>query len=127
MAVAFANAIGILGEAGRVEEAAAAARHALPMMRRAQTYFVDVWAYLFWRRGQREAAALLIGVSNAGCVRSGAPREPNEERLIAQARADLEARMGADAFAGCLAAGARLSEAELFALISDALAQPAQG
>jgi hypothetical protein len=124
MAVAFGNAIGILGEAGRVEEAAAAARHALPMMRRAQTYFVDVWAYLFWRRGQREAAARLIGVSNAGCVRSGAPRESNEERLIAQARADLEARMGADAFAGCLAAGTRLREAELYALISDALAQP---
>ena len=92
-------------------------------MRRARTYFVEEWAYLFWRRGQREAAARLIGASDAQCIKDDVPRQPNEERLIAQARADLEARMGADAFAGCLAAGARLSEAELFALISEALAQ----
>ena len=32
--------------------------------------------------------------------------------------------MGADAFAGRLAAGARLGEAELVALISETLAQP---
>jgi hypothetical protein len=33
--------------------------------------------------------------------------------------------MGAEAFASCLAAGARLREAELFALIAETLAQPA--
>ena len=102
-----------------------AARDVLPFMQRARTYFVEEWAYLFWRRGQREAAARLIGASDAQCLKDDVPRQPNEERLIAQARADLEAVMGAEAFAGSLAAGARLREAELFALIAETLAQPA--
>jgi predicted ATPase/DNA-binding winged helix-turn-helix (wHTH) protein len=124
MTVAFANAIGILSETGHVDEAARAARDALPMMRRARSYFVEEWAYLFWRQGQREAAARLIGASDAQCVKDDAPRQPNEERLIAQARADLEAVMGAEALAGSLAAGAKLGEAELAALIAGTLAQP---
>ena len=120
---AFANAVSILSEMGHVDEASAVAREALPLMRRSGSYFVEAWAYLFWRRGQREAAARLIGASDAQCAKDDAPRQPNEERLIAQARADLEAKMGAEAFAGSHAAGARLGEAELVALISEALAQ----
>jgi len=123
--VAFANAMGILSETGHIDEALRAARDALPMMRRARYYFAEAWAYVFWRRGQREAAAHLIGASDAQCAKDDAPRQPNEERLIAQARADLEAGMGAEAFAGSLAAGARLGEAELVALIAETLAQPA--
>ena len=124
MIVAFANAMGILGETGHVDEALRAARDALPMMRRARTYYVEAWAYLFWRRGQREAAARLIGASDAQCMKDDTPRQPNEERLIAQARAELEAGMGAETFAAARAAGAGLGEAELAALIAGTLAQP---
>ncbi len=124
MATAFSNAMGILSELGRIDEAVRAARDVLPFMRRARTYFVEEWAYLFWRRGQREAAARLIGASDAQCIKDDVPRQPNEERLIAQARADLEAVPGAEAFARNLAAGARLGEAELVALIAETLAQP---
>jgi predicted ATPase/DNA-binding winged helix-turn-helix (wHTH) protein len=120
---AFVNLVGILSEMGRVDEASAVAREAFPLMRRTRSYFVEEWVYLFWRRGQIDAAALLLGWSDAQCAKDDAPRQPNEERLIAQARADLEATMGAEAFAGSRAAGARLGEAELVALISEALAQ----
>jgi hypothetical protein len=123
MTVAFANAIGILSETAHVDEAVRAAHDALPLIRRTRSCFVEEWAYLFWRRGQREAAARLIGASDAQCAKDDAPRQPNEERLIAQARTDLEAAMGAAAFAGGLAAGARLGEAELVALIAETLAQ----
>jgi len=123
MSSAFANAIGCLSETGRIDEATCAARDALPIMRRAGSYTVEEWAYLVWRRGQREAAARLIGASDAQCIKDDAPRQLNEERLIARARADLEEAIGAAAFAASLAAGARRGEAELVALISEALAQ----
>jgi hypothetical protein len=126
MTVAFANAIGILSETVHIGEAVRAAHDSLPLMRRARSYFVEEWAYLFWRRGQCEAAARLIGASDAQCEKDDTPRQPNEERLIAQARADLEAKMGVEAFAGSLGAGARLGEAELIALSSESLAQPAE-
>ena len=57
-------------------------------------------------------------------MKDDTPRQPNEERLIGQARADLEAAMGAETFAAARAAGAGLGEAELAALIAGTLAQP---
>ena len=103
--------IGILSEIGRIDEASAAAREALPMMRRARRYFVEEWAYLFWRRGQRESAALLLGASDAKCVRDELPLQANERRLIAAARAALEGAAAGRSRA--LAAGAALGEADL--------------
>ena len=64
--------------------------------------------------------------SDAQCDKNDAPRQPNEERLIAQARADLEPKMGVEVFAGSLAADARPGEADRIALISEALAIPAE-
>ena len=58
-------------------------------MRRAQTYFVEEWAYLFWRRGQVETAARLLGASDAQRPGAAEPLQPNERRLIAEARAAL--------------------------------------
>ena len=54
MDILFANLVGILSEMGRIDEASAVAREALPLMRRTQRYFVEEWVYLFWRRGQVE-------------------------------------------------------------------------
>ena len=76
----FANVMGILSEMGRIDEASAAAREALPIMRRSQRYGIEEWVYLFWRRGQLDAAALLLGASDAEQVRTDVPLQPNEER-----------------------------------------------
>jgi predicted ATPase/class 3 adenylate cyclase len=124
MDVLFANVVGILSEMGRIDEASAAACEALPIMRRTQRSYIEEWVYLFWRRGKIDTATLLLGASDAQCVRAGHPLQPNEERLIAEARAALEARLPPDAFASGLAAGASLGEGEMLALISEALAQP---
>ena len=124
MAVSYANALGILSEAGRIDEASAVACEALPIMRRAHAYYVEEWAYLFWRRLQFDTATLLLGASEAEQIRAAVPLQVNEQRLIAEARTALEGKLQPDAFASKLAAGAALGEGELFALISEALAHP---
>ncbi len=123
MAVLFANAVGILSEMGRIDEASAAASDALPIMRRAQEYYVEEWAYLFWRRGQIDTATILLGASEAQGVRADVPLQHNEKRLIAEVRAALEAQPHPHALAPDLATGAALGEGELLALISEALAK----
>jgi tetratricopeptide (TPR) repeat protein len=123
MAILFANLIGILSEMGRIDEASAVAREALPLMRRARYTYLEEWVYLFWRRGQFDAATRLLGASDAERVRFDTPLQENERRLIAEARPALEARCAPDAFTGALAAGAMLDMTGLFALISEALAQ----
>ena len=52
----FANLIGILSESGRIDEASAVAREALPILRRTKYTYVEEWVYLFWRRGQDDVA-----------------------------------------------------------------------
>jgi predicted ATPase/DNA-binding winged helix-turn-helix (wHTH) protein len=120
----FANAVGILSELGRIDEASAAAGDALPLMRRARDYYVEEWAYLFWRRGQIETATLLLGASDAQRARLEVPLQENERRLMAQLRPALEAQVQPEAFARGLTAGAALGEAELLALITEALMPP---
>ena len=122
-AFVLSNLIGILSETGRVEEATTAARESIAAMRRAKQYYLDEFVHLFWRRGQLQTAALLLGASEAVVTGNGAPRQPNERRLVAQARPELEAALSHAAFASNLAAGATLGEGELHAVISDALAQ----
>jgi tetratricopeptide (TPR) repeat protein len=126
MAGPFGLAMGILSEQGRIDEASAVGSEGLRVMQRTQWHQIELWAYLFWRRGQLEAAARLLGASDAIVLRTGVPRQPNEQRLTAAARAGLETTLGTGAFASSLAAGAALGEGEQFALISEALAQPAR-
>jgi hypothetical protein len=124
MAVLYANLVGILSEAGRIDDASAAASEALPIMHRAHALYLEEWVYLFWRRGQIDTAALLLGALDAVQLRTAVPLQVNEVRLMAEARLALEALLRPEALSGSLAAGAALGEAELFALISEALAQP---
>jgi predicted ATPase/DNA-binding winged helix-turn-helix (wHTH) protein len=123
MAILLVNLLGILSEMGRLDDALAVAREALPVMRRGRYSYVEEWLYLFWRRGQFEAAAVLLGASDAERLRYGTPHQENERRLVAAARAGLESRGDADAFASRLARGAALREGELLPLIAEALAQ----
>jgi hypothetical protein len=85
-------------------------------------YYLEGYVHLLWRRGDGATAALLLGASDAR-LRSGRPRQPNEARLIAQARPALEAALGPEAFASKFAAGAALDEGAIAAIISEALAR----
>ncbi len=119
--VLLANVIGIQSELGAIDEAAAAARQLLPLIRRTRRHFIEEWVYLFWRRGQIELATLLLGASDAHTARVGEPPQPNERRLIAAARAALATHGTAEAYASRLAAGAALGDDEILTLISEGL------
>ena len=124
MAGPFAMVMGILSKMGCIDEASAVACEALPLMRRAQRYYVEGWAHLFWRRCQIDAATRLLGASDARCARLGTALQPNERRLIAEVRTALQSQLQPDAFASGLAAGSALDESEMLGLISGDLIQP---
>ena len=125
--VALANAIGVLSELGRIEEASALARESLSVMRRTQSYIVDTWVHLFWRRGQLDPAALLLGALDARRARDVAPAQPNEARLVAEARAAIEKSFAPAVLQSRLVAGAALAAKDLDALIGAALESPPRG
>jgi hypothetical protein len=120
----FAELIGILCEMDLVAEASAVAREALPIMRRSRNYYFAEWVYLFWRRGQPDIAAQLLGAFDASSRKSGLPPHPNEQRLIARARAALEKELPADVLAKHLAEGARSEPEKLLELLSESLNLP---
>jgi tetratricopeptide (TPR) repeat protein len=121
MALLYANLIGILSEMGRLDEAWAAARDGLPLMRRAQTYFVEQWAYLFWRRGRLDAAVRLLGASQHSRDHAGMPLQANEQRLIDRTRSGLERQLESETLTRGLAAGAAMGTRDLLALIDEML------
>jgi predicted ATPase/DNA-binding winged helix-turn-helix (wHTH) protein len=120
----FAMSMGILSEMGRIDEASAVAVEALPVMRRAQWYYLEGWAYLFWRRSQIDAATLLLGASDARYARRGVQPQPNEKRFIAELRSSLQSQLNPQALESGLTAGAALDDRELLDLICDALPVP---
>ena len=124
--ILFANLMGILSEMGLVAEASDVAREALPIMRRTQNYYLDEWVFLFWRRGQSDVAARLLGALDASSRKTGLPTQHNERRLIAKARAALEKELPPDALARHLAAGAAAHPEKLPELLSESLAQGVQ-
>ena len=125
-AIVMANMVGIFAEMGQVEEAMHAAREAWPFMRRSKQLFLEETVYLFWRSGLLKPAALLLGASDAEVARHGAPRQPNEQRLMTAARPALAITLGATEFTACLAAGASMREGEIHALIAENLADGSQ-
>ena len=123
MDIVFANLMGIQSEMGRIDEASTTALELLQVMQLTQRFFIEEWVYLFWRRGQFDSATRLLGASDARSARAGEPPEANERRLLAEARAALQALWPADVFARRLAAGAALGDAEILVLISAGLRQ----
>jgi predicted ATPase/DNA-binding winged helix-turn-helix (wHTH) protein len=121
MDTVHANAIGTLSEAGRIDEATAVAVEGLPVMRQSRGLFFEEWIYLFWRRGMPDVAARLLGAFDVEQARIGTPLQPNERRLLAQARAGLESQMAPEAFASHHAAGAALGIDACFDLIARSL------
>jgi predicted ATPase/DNA-binding winged helix-turn-helix (wHTH) protein len=123
MDIVFANLMGIQSQMGRIDEASTTALELLHVMQRTQRYFIEEWVYLFWRRGQFDSATRLLGASDARSARAGEPPQANERRLLAEARAALQALWPADVFAGRFAAGATLGDAEILVLIMKGLTQ----
>lgn len=122
----YANVIGTLSELGRIDEASAAARIGMAIMRRTQSYYFEEWIHLFWKRGQVEAAALMLGAFEAQSRLTGVKPQVNERRLLAEAQPALAAQLAPDALANLKAAGAALSKVEIGALIAETLAQERQ-
>jgi tetratricopeptide (TPR) repeat protein len=121
MVVAHANAMGILSESGRIDDAAAIAPEALSLMQRAGEYYLEEWLYFFWRRGQMETAARLLGAVEAHRARLGEAFQPNEQRLVDHARAGLAAALPPEVLAECRAAGGVIATSDLRALIAEGL------
>ncbi len=122
--VLYANLMGILSEMGRVDDASRAARDALPFMRRSHNYYLEEWIYLFWRRGQLELAALLLGALDAKAARTGMPPQSNERRLIATARKGIEDAMEPETLTQYRSTGASIDADRLSGVLAEALAQP---
>jgi len=125
MNVVYANLFGVLSELGELDEAGAVAREGLPYMRHEARYFVEEWMYYFWRRGELDVAAQLLGACDAAQARGGAPYQPNEQRLVDAARPALLAALGAEGMARHATTGAALTPAEMGALLGAALARSA--
>jgi tetratricopeptide (TPR) repeat protein len=121
MASLYANLIGVLSEMGRIDEATAAAREAIPVMRRSRYTYLEEWVYLFWRRGQLDTAALLLGACDEERRRFGTPHQENERRLVAAVRAGLETQLRPAVLASAMAAGAALDERDWLLVITAAL------
>jgi predicted ATPase/DNA-binding winged helix-turn-helix (wHTH) protein len=117
----YANTIGILSEIGRLDEAVAIAPEALATMRLTCEYYLEEWVYLFWRRGQIELATRLLGASDALHARNGEPTQPNEARLMRNAREGLVGAQTDEAFLRLAAAGAAFGTAEIRSAIAEGL------
>ncbi len=122
MDVLYANAIAILSEQGRADDAWPIAIECLPVIRRTRNIYHESWMHLFWRRGALGAATRMLGAADAVAARTGQPPQPNERRLIAEVRPALAATLAPDVLASHHAAGAALDESGLLALIEETLA-----
>jgi hypothetical protein len=121
MDVLFANLFGILSEMGHIDEASDAAREGLPVMRPTSNYFLEEWAHLFWRRGQYDVSATVLGAAEAANLRSGTRLQVNEQRLIEQMREGLAAALPSEAMEAHRTVGATLDDERLLALLSESL------
>jgi len=116
--------VAILGESGRADDAAAVAREAIPVMRRMPRFRLEAYAQLLWKLGQPESAARVMGALAAR------EREGREQRLINEARiasatlTALRALLPPERLAEELALGESLGDADLCALLAEALVAP---
>ena len=110
-----------LCECGRIDEAVASARLALPLMRRMPKFSLEGCAYLLWRLGRNEAAARTLG-TYAAQQRSGHELQgPNEARLGRATRVGLEAALPAGVLATQMSRGESLGHADVCAALAEAL------
>jgi hypothetical protein len=116
--------IGVLGESGHIDAAAAATREALPVMRRMPKFRFEPCAQLLWRLGRPEAAARVLG-AQAAREREGrdAPLI-NEGRIAAKTMAGLRTMLPKERLAAEMALGEGLGWLDVCALLADAVLAP---
>ena len=109
---ALANLAGVLTEGGGVDEALAAAREGLPLVREdgSAWIFADHVALRAALAGKLSDAARLAGYSDCTWSAKEATRQPNEARARERLHALLRKNFRADELEGLLAEGATLSE-----------------
>jgi tetratricopeptide (TPR) repeat protein len=113
---------GVLCEAGRIEEAAVAARAALPVMRRMPKFRFEPCAQLLWRLGRPEAAGRVLG-AHAARERDGRETSQGNETRIARATmSSLQTELAPAQLDAEMALGERLRHLDVCALLADALA-----
>ncbi|MGZ5265454.1 MAG: winged helix-turn-helix domain-containing protein, partial [Caldimonas sp.] len=122
---AMSTHIGVLVESERIDEAAAAASQALPVMRRMPKFRFEPCAQLLWRLGRPEAAARVLGAQAARERDGRSPSQVNEERLARATCAALQTELTAAQLATEMALGASLGYLDVCALLTDALAAAA--
>ena len=116
--------VAILGESGRIEEAANAAREAVPVMRRMPRFRFEGYAQLLWRLGRPEAAARVLGAL-AVRERDGRQLRQNNEKRIARATlAGLQTLLTPARLSAEFALGECLGDAEVCTLLAEALGVP---
>jgi hypothetical protein len=76
--------VAILGEMGRIDDAAATARAALPVMRRKPKFRFEGYAQLLWRLGRLEAAARVLGALAALHRERREQHQINDDRVAAR-------------------------------------------
>ena len=111
----------LLSEAGRMDEALAAALEALPYMGRNRMYSLSGSVHLLWRLGQLRVAAQLLGALEDRDRRKLELHLVNEDRLLAEARTALAEQLSAEDIALEKQAGARLGTAQVHALVASTL------
>ncbi|MFL6661667.1 MAG: ATP-binding protein [Rhizobacter sp.] len=119
--------VAILGESGRTEKAAAAARDALPVIRRMPKFRFEAYAQLLWRLGRYEAAAQVLGALAARARQGQEQPQFNEERIARATLAGLQAALPPPRLAAALAIGESLTETDLCTLVADALGVQHEG
>jgi len=113
--------VAILAESGRTEDAAAAAREALPVMQRMPKFRFDGYAQLLWRLGRPEAAARVLGALAARERDGREQRQINEERIARTSLAALGMELSPARLSSELALGEHLCESDVCALVAEAL------
>jgi predicted ATPase/DNA-binding winged helix-turn-helix (wHTH) protein len=113
--------MGVLGEAGRIGEAVAAARTALPAMRRMPKFRFEPCAQLLWRLGRPEAAARVLGAQAARERDGRETRQVNEKRIAQATLASLQTELAPAQLAAEMAVGDRMRHLDVCALLADAL------
>lgn len=115
---ALSNLAGVLTERGDLEEALAAAREGLPILRAAGIAWVlmDHAALRMALAGRIEDAARVLGYVDATFAAKGATRQPNEARARARLQAMIEAVLSPEDQARWSREGAQLEEEEALRL-----------
>ncbi len=107
---ASGNLFAALVHSGAPADAAAAGAQALGLLRREDCalWLFDHFAAFAWRCNQPQAAALLLGYGDAQRQHTGLSRDPGEQRVAEQLRAQLAQALSADELRAAMAQGAQL-------------------